>query len=249
MRNKAIDDIAREKLVFTIEDAKRIFRTKEASIRVALSRMEQSGWIERLERGKYMIIPLGERKGKYTMNEFVLARMLAPGGAVAYWSALNFHGLTEQIPTTVFVQNTKRKKKSKLELFGLRYRFITVKGNKFFGTENVWIGEEQVTITDPEKTIIDCLDMPHLCGGVIEAAKGVKSRRLDPDRLSEYALRFGSIAVVRRLGFLSEMYGIPLDLHKTDQRSYVYLDPTLEKQGPNSPKWRLKINLDLEELE
>lgn len=249
MRKKDIDDIAREKQVFTIEDAQRIFGTKKASVRVALSRLERSGWIERIERGKYMVIPLGARKGGYTMNEFVLGQALAPSGAVAYWSALNFHGLTEQIPTTVFVQTTKRKKSSSVVLFGVTYHFITVKKSRFFGTDRVWIGEEQVTMTDPEKTVVDCLDMPQHCGGVIEAAKGIKTGKLDTEKLREYALRLGSSAVVRRLGFLCERFGVSIDLPRTDQRSYAYLDPTLTKEGACSPKWRLKVNLDLEGLE
>ncbi|MCU0798469.1 MAG: type IV toxin-antitoxin system AbiEi family antitoxin domain-containing protein [Candidatus Thermoplasmatota archaeon] len=51
MRNRAIDAIAMEKQVFTIEDARRTFGVKEASVKVILSRMEKSGWIERIERG------------------------------------------------------------------------------------------------------------------------------------------------------------------------------------------------------
>jgi predicted transcriptional regulator of viral defense system len=39
---------------------------------VILSRLEKKGWIERIEKGKYIIIPLGAEKGKYTLNEFII---------------------------------------------------------------------------------------------------------------------------------------------------------------------------------
>ena len=45
-----------------------------------------------------MIIPLGAEKGKYTLNEFIIGSLLVTPYSVAYWSALNFYGMTEQIP-------------------------------------------------------------------------------------------------------------------------------------------------------
>jgi predicted transcriptional regulator of viral defense system len=249
MRNTGIDTIAQGKMIFTIEDAYRLFGIRKNSVKMALSRLERSGWIERIERGKYMVIPIGEQKGGYTVNEFVLANTLAPGCTIAYWSALNHHELTEQIPTTVFVQTTKKKKGGTLDVLGISYKFILIKEMKSFGNDEVWIGEDKVRMTDPEKTIIDCLDMPQYCGGVIEVAKGIRSKKLDPEKLRDYAFRFGSTAVIRRLGYLCETFGLPIDLPTVEQRNYVYLDPTLEKHGPTSPKWRLKINLDLGGLE
>jgi predicted transcriptional regulator of viral defense system len=58
-----------------------------------------------------MIIPLGAEKGKYTLNEFIIGSLLANPYSVAYWCGLDFYGLTEQFPNTVFLQTTSRKKK------------------------------------------------------------------------------------------------------------------------------------------
>jgi predicted transcriptional regulator of viral defense system len=38
--------------------------------------MEEKGSIERVEQGKYLIIPLSNEKGKYTLHEFVIASYL-----------------------------------------------------------------------------------------------------------------------------------------------------------------------------
>ena len=51
-----------------------------------------------------MIIPLGADKGKYTLNGFIIGSLLVTPYSVAYWSALNFYGLTEQFPNTVFLR-------------------------------------------------------------------------------------------------------------------------------------------------
>ena len=55
-----------------------------------LSRLEDRGFIERIERGKYLIIPLGSEKGKYTLHEFVIGSYLAEPSAISYWSALHY---------------------------------------------------------------------------------------------------------------------------------------------------------------
>jgi len=194
MRIKMLDELARKK-VFTVEEAVKISGIDKNVLRVILSRLEKRGWIERIEKSKYMVIPLGARKGEYTLNEFVIASLLVNPSAIAYWSALNYHGLTEQIPSTVFVQTTSRKKKQGLEIFGVRYRIVRIKGEKFFGIERVWLDEFQVSVTDREKTIVDCLDKPRVCGGIIEVAKALKHNEFDFERLSEYAVKIGNSGV------------------------------------------------------
>lgn len=66
-----LNELAGKGQTFTFEDAASISRLGSQSLKVTLSRMEKEGWIERIEKGKYLIIPLGARKGGYTINEFV----------------------------------------------------------------------------------------------------------------------------------------------------------------------------------
>ena len=86
-----------QKKVFTIENVLSTTNIQKEVLWVILSRLEKKGWIERIEKGKYRIIPLGAEKGKYTLNEFIIGSLLLNPYCVAYCSALNFYGLTEQI--------------------------------------------------------------------------------------------------------------------------------------------------------
>lgn len=226
-----------------------MFDVERGSLRVILSRMEDDGLVERLERGKYLVIPLSARKGGYTLNEFVIGSELVEPYAISYWSALNYHGLTEQIPSTVFVQTTSRKKKRDLNVFGVRYLIIKISEPKFFGVEKVWIDNVSINITDKEKTIVDCLDRPEYCGGVIEVAKALNNEVYGSDRLSRYAANMKNSGVIRRLGFLCDYLGIPIVLPAINSRNYLYLDPTMPKKGVTDRKWRLKVNISLGELE
>jgi len=237
------------KQVFTIDEAEKVFDVERGSLRVILSRMEDDGLVERLERGKYLVIPLSARKGGYTLNEFVIGSELVEPYAISYWSALNYHGLTEQIPNTVFVQTTSRKKKRDLNVFGVRYLIIKISESKFFGVEKVWIENVSIDITDREKTIVDCLDRPEYCGGVIEVAKALKNEVFDYRQLAEYSQRINNSGVVRRLGYLCGLFDTQIDLPGVDTRNYLYLDPTMPHGGETDSSWRLKVNVDLGDLE
>jgi len=247
MRIELLNKLARKK-VFTIDEAAKITGINKNTLKVLLSRLEKKGWIERIEKGKYIVIPLGAEKGEYTLHEFIIGSLLVKPSAIAYWSALNYHGFTEQIPSTVFVQTTARKKKQDLRIFGVRYKIVRIKPEKFFGIEKVWIEEFQVLITDREKTVVDCLDKPRYCGGIIEVAKAFREE-LYTEKLREYALRINNSAVVRRLGYLCDYFGVNIDLPKPKTRNYILLDPTMPREGHVDSKWKVIINVELEGLE
>ena len=110
-------------------------------------------------------------------------------------------------------------------------------------------------VSDLERTVMDGLRQPEHCGGVSEVAKGIWMRReaIYVGRLIEYALKIDVGAVIRRLGYIMELYEIGeqddrkilLD-HLTD--TYVRLDPVLPAEGKFVRKWRLQLNLPADEL-
>ena len=239
--------------VFTIDDVRANTNMSEDALKKFIYRLEKNGWIERIEKGKYMLLPLGAEKEKYTLHEFIVGSMLIEPYCIAYWSALHHHGLTEQIPSTVFIQTTSRKKHQRLEIFGVDYRIIRLIRKKFFGIVKERINNNAVAITDREKTIVDCLDKPQHCGGVVEVIKGLNEKEYDPARLVDYAKRIGNTGVVRRLGFLNDYYGLDIEVPPLDSsiRNYLLLDPVMPDEGQKNSKWRLIINMgerDLEEV-
>lgn len=244
MTIEILKSMAKENQVFSFDQLYQKTHINKGMLRVILFRMEEKGFIERIDKGKYLIIPLGSEKGKYTLHEFVIASYLVDPFAISYWSALNHYGLTEQIPTTVFVQTPARKSKNTMEIFGVNYQIVRVKEDKFFGVRKEWIEETSISITDKEKTIIDCLDKPQYAGGIIEVAKALKSGSLDRNRLADYALQIDNFAVVRRLGYLCEKMGVTINLPQPRSKKYLLLDPTMPAEGKNDPKWRLVINHD-----
>lgn len=248
MRINLLDELSKKK-IFTIKDAEKISNTSKEVLRVILSRLEKKGWIERIEKGKYIVIPLGAEKGKYTLHEFVLASYIVNPCIISYWSTLNYYGLTEQIPRTVFIQTTSRKKNQHIKIFGVPYKIIRVKEEKIFGIKSEWFEEINIDLADKEKTIIDCLDKPNYAGGIIEVAKAIRTEDYNKDKLIKYAKKIGNTGVIRRLGYICKILQIPIILPKIKTRNYLKLDPVLPKTKRLDSKWHLIINEDIGELE
>jgi predicted transcriptional regulator of viral defense system len=248
MRINLLDELSKKK-AFTIEDAEQLGYTNKSVLKVILSRLEKKGWIERIEKGKYIVIPLGAEKGKYTLHEFVLGSYLVDPCIISYWSALNYYGFTEQIPRTVFIQTTSRKKHQEVTIFGVPYKIIRVKEEKIFGLEKAWFEETQISLTNREKTIIDCLDKPQYAGGIIEVAKALRTEEYDKKILVKYAKKINNTGVIRRLGYICEFLQIPINLPEIKTRNYLKLDPILPVTNKLNAKWNLIINEKLGDLE
>ena len=232
--------------VFTFRDALEVSGYDRSHLKLVLHMLERGGWIERIERGKYVILPLEAEKGKYTLHEFAVGSVLVKPSAIAYWSALHYHGLTEQVPNAVFVQTTSRKKRSELTVFGTRYRIVRVVERKFFGLEPLWVDDVRVHVTDKEKTIVDCLDKPRYCGGVIEVYKALGEGGVNVGKLSEYLERFGNDAVAKRLAYLAGLAGLDVEVPgHLIKKGIALLDPTMPRRGKVDYRLKLLINVEL----
>src|SRR2546422_10270042 len=94
----------------TSERAAQFWGSREMA-RKKLYRLEKRGWIARLERGKYLVIPL-EAGAERTWSEepYLVASTLVHPAAIGYWTAIRHWNWTEQIPRVIYVQTTTRKK-------------------------------------------------------------------------------------------------------------------------------------------
>jgi len=221
--------------------------------RKALSRLERKGWLRRLERGVYLLIPLeAGPEGKWSEDSLVIAAQLVPDGAAAYWSALHYWNLTEQAPRTVFVQPIDRRNNPLSEIMGVHYRFVTIKKERFFGNLSRVANGSSFRVTDREKTIIDSADRPELSGGITMVAESLRSAdQVDWEKLNTYLERFGSGAVYKRLGFLVEQLELEIPNKKLildEWRSRLtqgiaWLEPGGEKTGPVRTRWRIRVNV------
>jgi predicted transcriptional regulator of viral defense system len=248
---------AEDKTVFSIADAQTVTNKNYETTAALLGQLTRKRWLVRLAPGKYLIVPLDAGlEGIPMFDRYVIAReVLAPlPYYISHYSAMALHQMTTQ-PINVVHVTVPRQRVSRV-IAGIKYRFVYARPRAFWGSEVIWAtDQEQVQVSDLEKTLLDCAVRPDLCGGLAELAKGLWLRKddLDESRLVAYVQRLDHKAAAKRLGFLLDTYrlGKPdtiTALQKMVNPRYVRLDPTLADEGPYRSRWRLRVNLDPEEL-
>lgn len=178
------------------------------------------------------------KNGKYATeiaDERVLGIYEVSPSYLAFLSALNYHGLTDQVPIRPIFATTKKIKKTKS-------RFIIINKKSFFGY--IKIGD--IVVSDIEKTILDCLHLLRESGGIKEVAPAIKQAWsiIDKKKLYDYLLRLDSTAVTRRLGFIIEHYKLKIDydLSKLTKTGFTLLDPALFRKKEYNKKWHIINN-------
>lgn len=243
--------------VFTIEEARKILNTTHSSVKHILMNLAKKGRLQRIEKGKYLLVPEEAGiEGFWAEEPWVIVPHLVKEYYIGFWTAMNYWGMTEQIPYTVFVATTKQKKKSSIKFGGQRFQFITLSKKKFFGFIEERAGKNIFNIASKEKTIVDGLMHPEYCGGIPEVSKAMWNTRKEVDwkTVLGMAEQVGVNAVLRRLGYLLDALEIEDGISKSITKSlrrypYQYLDPNaVKKRIEYSKDYGLIINISKNEL-
>ena len=237
--------------IITISDIQDAIDVSYDDAKKIANNLVHKQWLDRLKSGTYLIVPLvaGET-GEYTEHEFVIASHLADPMYISYWTALNYHGLTEQILMTVFAATTNQVPDRNIH--GVGYTFVTVTAAKFFGHDSLAVDAHQVNVASVEKTLVDCADHPEYCGGIGELAKGLAAADLESAALAEYLLRLGNGAAIKRIVYLADL--LEIDLGQRDElvdaftSGYSKLDPTRGDEGHHVSEYRLLVNVPEDEI-
>jgi len=248
----------RGRVVFTLADVVDITDLKESSARSFVRKLVDRGVATRLRSGLYILVPfeLG-REREYLGNPYVVARELMGGKTyyLSHASAMDIHGMLTQPQLVVYVTSPAPMRGR--TVLGTEFRFVRCKPSDFFGTAEHWVEKQQkVVVSDLERTVLDGLKQPEHCGGFTQVANGLWMRRADASakKLIDYALRLGVGAVIRRLGYLMEVYGIgpAAELERLREQltgTYNLLDPVLPPEGKFLARWRLRLNVSPEEIQ
>ncbi len=233
--------------VFTISHARKILGTGDASVKNVLKRLKKKHRIIALQRGVYLFAPLksGEN-GLWTEDAFRVAPSLVNGKGyyIGFISAMNYWGMTEQLPVVVYVALTSQKR----NLRAVQANFIFVKKKRLGNFVPISLDGTEVNISSMEQTILDGLAFPQYCMGIGEVAKAIhfSRKKLDWEKLIRLAKQEKG-AIRRRLGFLLELLGFKKHAKALNGHfsGFAWLDPTEQKAGfAYNKAWGLKINVE-----
>lgn len=234
--------------IFSMNDASKVAASigiKQTSIHYILRALIAKRIIRPLFKGHYAVeenLLAGQ-----PLHRFEIAMHIAPGGAICCWSAMEHHGLTDQILSKVYMlapyQPNKPRSLYHYKVDGYEFVLIQTEKQNLWGIERSSVGERTVNITELERTLIDGVSKPQYCGGFREVlnAFSIASTRMDIDKLIEYTQK-SQLAVKKRIGWVLDQLSIKSNLETPDVSYYDKLDPSSPRRGKYNKKWMLLEN-------
>lgn len=233
-----------EVLYFSLYDLEEDLGDSISNLNDLAENLCHKGLLRRIERGKY---------SRPQFNDpYVLGTYISKDGVVAYWSALHLHGLTDRFPNKVFVKTSRRKRNT--TLFGTPIHFVTVAKKKLPGTITHGYGDRTFEITNPEVTFLDCFDQPRYAGDLTDLLRAFYQAKLDPEILIAKAKQYNKASVIKRIGYLSELYNKQelapfIDFARENLgKKFTLIEPGGEENGAFNSIWMLRMNITEESL-
>lgn len=250
---------AKNKSCFRFKDVISEFPDKDRSyLSKVLASMVSKGMLLKLSRDLYFIIPLSANSESYAPDSRLIAKciMNREGYYIAYSSAMYIHGLTDQPGSRTMIATKYQRQPSIENINGTELQFLFHSYRRFFGFKETWVNpQEQVMVSDLEKTIVDAVSKPQLCGGIVGVGKAIyrSKERTDLQKLFYYFASNGSHAAKKRYLVLCDILGMQWTsdherMLNDSGASISLLDPAGPDQGRKNSRFGLKINMELNTL-
>ena len=245
------------KTIFTVDVFRRLYGKDTYSTGDFLSELVKRGLIARIKAGVYLIFKTGQENMQLKNWPIIAHEIAMPHPYfISHYSAMRLHGMTSHAIIDVYITSPARVPDKKLK--DIKYHFIYSKKEHFWGLTTQWVTkQDQVRVSDLERTILDGLDRPDICGGLIDVVRGIwiKQKEIDWTKLAKDTKKFKTKAAAKRLGFIIEtlkignekFLGQILTVIK-NTKGYVLFDPGGAKKGSYINRWGIRLNSNAEEL-
>ncbi|MFQ6071623.1 MAG: hypothetical protein ACE5KT_02840 [Methanosarcinales archaeon] len=173
-----------------------------------IHRLAQKGYFQKIRKGVYAIVPPNLVGKDFDADKILIASKLSDNYFISHHTALEIHGVAQSYFNTLFVSTNKR-------FTPLNYKNITINPvltKYFFGIEKKDYLNQCITISDKERTILDCMRKIEYTGGWEELFKSFASfPYIDFDKMYEYLLKFKEYSLFSRTGFVFELLSEEID--------------------------------------
>jgi predicted transcriptional regulator of viral defense system len=231
-----LEDFFADHRIFTVEDL--IVFLKEvgnsfnrSTLHNSLAYHQKQGHILHIRRGLYYSMSKGIDSINYLIDPFLVASKMAEDAVLAYRTALDLHGKLHTVPNE-FIYLSKKRVMAPFVFQDVTYKAVSIptilraSNNETFGVQSINRLGQEVLVTSLERTLVDTLDRPYLCGSWEEIWLSLESiEYFDLDQVFAYALLLGNATTIAKLGFFLESH----------QKGLMITEDYLEKLRKHSP--------------
>lgn len=219
-----------------------------------LKRLTANGYLFRLQRGVFLVPKTLPTGGFWRPNDYyIIDQYMKVLGAKYYiggFSAIYYHGLTQQMPNQFTIYNDKF---SGNRHFGkLAVSFIKIRTKHIAGYTTITIPNYETTnIATKERALLDLIqDWSRY--RLLEEAFAWLEQDYQADKFLRAFIRLtvnhANQNTIRRIGYYLEKLGVsskklkPLLKQLNIIKAYVFLLPNLKNKGKKDKKWRIIDN-------
>lgn len=207
-------------------------------VKLLVYRLKKQDLVFEIERNKYTV---------HKDSLLIASRIVWPS-YLSCWTALRYHNLTEQLPTSIFVITTRARKKSRLKFENTEIIFIKIKPKYFFGFNKENYGGFTIFMADPEKALIDSALFKKISFLELYSMMKEHKKEINMKLIIIYLKRIKNKTLIKRFGFAFDKLGFDLfsKLKRFINDKYVFLDYAGASKGKKNKKWRLTENAELQ---
>ena len=247
--------------IFTVSELAKNLKSlsKNSTLYNLIAYHQKQGHIFHIRRGLYYSIPKGVSPENCSIDTFLLASKMAEDAVLAYRTALDLHGKLHSVQSN-FVYLTKKRVMAPFVFRDITYQAVSVpnalkiSNNETFGVQTINRQGQEILVTSLERTLVDVLDRPNLCGSWEEIWRSLESiEYLDIEQVITYALLLGNATTIAKLGFFLEIHQkelmVPEDcfetLYKHRPAKPHYLERDRNQPQKLMSNWNLIVPLSL----
>ena len=188
---------------FSHDDIEHLTGNRETA-HTLIKSYKKKGLIDSVKRDLFVAISLETKQP--VPNRYAIASHATPNAYVVYHSALEYHGIANQVYFEVYASSESRFRT--FEYDGLTYRHISI-------PINVGVDEKSdgVRVTDLERTIIDGINDFDKMGGLDELLRAIDMIPfLNSDKLMYYLDSYNKVFLYQKAGYILMNYKNQLKL-------------------------------------
>ena len=245
--------------VFTIEELARHLGRGKSRAEYRVRYFQRQGRLKRLANGVYATVPVGTDPEAYEPDAFVAAAAIRRDAVFAYHSALDLLGQAHSVWWTCTVCTSHPR--AAVNLGRTTIKFLshppaarpgigsTSEGGPAPWTTNVSRGGRTLSVTTPERTLVDGFRELSMVGGVDELVESMDGfATLKPDALKEILRAYGNRRLWAAVGWylqrrLKDLFldaALLEDFRKQRPSARVYLVPG-QRGGILAKEWNLIV--------
>jgi predicted transcriptional regulator of viral defense system len=181
--------------IFHKNDVVELIKNKNSAKEI-LRRYRKQGYIAQVRRDLYVVNDLANKAS--LVNKFEIASNITPSSYIAYHTALEYHGIAHQIFYQMCVSS--KEKFNNFDYEGINYIFCQSISD--IGVVNPFT-DSLISVTDLERTVIDCINRIDLCGGLEELVQCFAIiTYINENKLMEYLQHFDKQVLYQKTGFM-----------------------------------------------